>query len=204
MKRQHFFTAASIFALFALSCSKNENGLKLQAHNENRMMDSMHSMMARMEAMTPTNDPEVDFVKMMIMHHQGAINMAGIELQSGTSDTLKKTAQKIITAQQMEIQQLNLILASLSNDNTDPSFTAEQKENMMKGAKVADIQVITGDIDNDFATLMIVHHQGALDNASAYLHHGNHSQLKQIATNIMSSQPKEIQELSNWLVSNRR
>lgn len=80
----------------------------------------------------------------------------------------------------------------------------EQMENMKKGGKVAYQQIITGDIDNDFATLMIVHDQGAIDNASAYLHHGNNAQLKAMANSIISSQVMEIQEMSNWLIANRR
>lgn len=168
------------------------------------MMDSMHVMMDRMMAMPKTNDPEIDFAKMMIMHHQGAINMSNVELQAGTNDSLKRMAQKIITEQQAEIQQFNTILAGLTVDNSDPSFAAEQMDNMMKGGKVADIQIITGDIGNDFASLMVVHHQGAIDNASAYLHHGNNNQLKTMATNIVNAQVMEIEELSNWLKANKR
>ncbi len=197
------FIAASV--IFLTACSKNDNnGIQLQPHDQNRMMDSMHAMMNRMMAMPPTNDPEIDFVKMMIMHHQGAINMANVELQAGANDSLKRTAKKIITEQQAEIAQFNTILAGLAIDNSDPSFAIEQMNNMMKGGKVADEQIITGDIDNDFATLMIVHHQGAIDNASAYLHHGNNAQLKTMATNIVNSQVMEIQELGNWLIANRR
>ena len=199
------FVLGTVLVLFVTACSKNDNnGIMLQAHDQNRMMDSMHVMMDRMMAMPKTNDPEIDFAKMMVMHHQGAINMANVELQVGSNDSLKKTAQKIITEQQAEIQQFNTILAGLSVDNSDPSFSQEQMDNMMKGGKVADIQIITGDIDNDFATLMIVHHQGAIDNASAYLHHGNNSQLKTMATNIVNSQVMEIDELSNWLKANKR
>ncbi len=60
------------------------------------------------------------------------------------------------------------------------------------------------DIDNDFAILMIVHHQLAIDNASAYLHHGDNAQLKAVANKFVDSQVKEIQELSNWLIANKR
>jgi uncharacterized protein (DUF305 family) len=195
--------AASV--IFLTACSKNDNnGIQLQAHDQNRMMDSMHAMMDRMMAMPKTNDPEIDFAKMMIMHHQGAINMSNVELQAGSNDSLKRTAQKIITEQQAEIAQFNTILAGLTVDNSDPSFSTEQMENMMKGGKTADIQIITGDIDNDFATLMIGHHQGAMDNASAYLHHGNNAQLKTMANNIIKAQTMEIQELSDWLKENRR
>lgn len=199
------FVLGSALVLFLAACSKDDNnGIVLQAHDQNRMMDSMHAMMDRMMAMPKTNDPEIDFAKMMIMHHQGAINMSNVELQAGTNDSLKRMAQKIITEQQSEIQQFNTILAGITVDNSDPSFSKEQMDNMMKGGKVADIQIITGNIDNDFATLMVVHHQGAIDNASAYLHHGNNALLKTMATNIVNSQVMEIEELSNWLKANKR
>lgn len=191
--------------IFLTACSKNDNnGIQLQAHDKNRMMDSMHAMMDRMMAMPKTNDPEIDFAKMMVMHHQGAINMSNVELQAGGNDSLKRTAQKIITEQLAEIAKFNAILAGSAVDNSDPSFSARQMENMKKGGKIADIQIITGDIDNDFATLMIVHHQGAIDNASAYLHHGNSLALKTMANSIIGDQTMEIQELSDWLKTNRR
>ncbi len=186
------------------ACKKDNNGIQLKPHDQDRMMDTMHAMMSKMEALPKTNDPEIDFAKMMIIHHQGAIGMAEAELQDGKNDSLKRTAQKIITEQQAEIAQFNSILASISEDNSDPVFTMEQMENMIKGGKAADVQLITGDIDNDFATLMIVHHQGAIDNASAYLHHGNNTQLKTMATNIVAAQVKEIDELADWLKANKR
>lgn len=197
------FIAASV--VFFTSCSKEDNnGFLLQAHDQNRMMDTMHAMMDRMMALPKTNDPEIDFSRMMIMHHQGAINMSNVQLQAGSNDSLKRTAQKIITEQQAEIAQFNIILAGITVDNSDPSFTMEQMENMMKGGKTADVQLITGDIDNDFATLMIGHHQSAIDNASAYLHHGNNAQLKTMAEKIVMTQLMEIKELSNWLIANKR
>jgi len=194
---------AGFFALVLTACNKDED-IKLANHDSNKMMTTMHTMMSQMEAMPKTNDPEIDFAKMMVMHHQGAINMANLELQEGKSDTMKRTAQKIINEQQAEIQQFNTIIAGLAVDNSDPSFTMEQMDNMMKMGKAADVQLITDDIDNDFATLMMVHHQSAIDNASAYLHHGNNAQLKTMANNIVMSQNKEIDELADWLKANKR
>lgn len=197
-----FLVISIVFAV--CSCSKDDKGIQLQSHDENRMMDSMHAMMSRMDSVHKTNDPEIDFARMMIIHHEGAIGMANLELQSGSNDSLKHIAQKIITKQQSEIQELNNELMSLTADNNDPAFSMEQMNNMMKSGKDADIQIITGDIDNDFATLMIVHHQGAIDNASAYLHHGNNQMLKTMATNAITSQTIEIDELADWLKANKR
>lgn len=195
---------ASAIALFLSACTKENNGIHLKQHDQDRMMDTMHAMMNRMDAMPKTNDPEIDFVNMMIMHHQGAINMANVELEAGKNDSLKRTAQKIINEQQTEIQEFNAILATLTVDDSDPAFTMEQANNMTKMGKMADEQLITGDIDNDFATLMIIHHQSAIDNASAYLHHGNNKQIRDMAHSIIDSQTMEIIELSNWLVANKR
>ena len=99
MKNQILFLAVAIITGL-LACKKENNGIKLQPHDDNRMMDSMHAMMSRMEAMPKTNDPEIDFSKMMIMHHQGAINMANVQFQEGNNDSLKRFSQKVIASQQ--------------------------------------------------------------------------------------------------------
>ena len=204
MKKTLFLLGSAVIIMFAACTKSNSNNQFLQSHDANRMMDTMHAMMDRMEAMPKTNDPEIDFARMMMMHHQGAINMANVELKSGSNDSLKRTATKIINEQQKEITQFQTILAGISADNTDAAFTMEQMDNMMKMGKTGDVQLITGNIDNDFATLMMGHHQAAIDNASAYLHHGNNAQLKTMTTNIMNSQTMEIQELADWLKANKR
>ena len=186
------------------ACNKSDDGIQLQAHDQNAMMGIMHSMMDSMNMMTPTNDPEIDFATMMKMHHMGAIDMANYELAHGSNDSMKSTAQKIISEQTMEISEFNTFLANNSVDNSDPSFAMEQMSNMDKMDKIADVQLITGDVDNDFATLMMVHHQAALDNTSAYLHHGNNATLMEMAKNIVETQTMEIEDLGSWLKANKR
>src|SRR5258708_29692647 len=50
----------------------------------------------------------------------------------------------------------------------------------------------SGDIDRDFAAMMIPHHQGAIDMAQAELRHGNDEQLGRTAPGIIVDQMKEI------------
>jgi uncharacterized protein (DUF305 family) len=50
----------------------------------------------------------------------------------------------------------------------------------------------TGDVDHDFAAMMIPHHQGAIDMATAYLRSGRNEQLRRIAQEIIVSQQQEI------------
>ncbi len=50
----------------------------------------------------------------------------------------------------------------------------------------------TGDVDRDFAAMMIPHHQGAIDMAKALLRYGHNEQLRRIAQEIIVEQEQEI------------
>src|ERR1700726_929404 len=50
----------------------------------------------------------------------------------------------------------------------------------------------SGDVDTDFAAMMIPHHQGAIDMAQAELRHGRNEQLRRIAQGIIVEQQQEI------------
>jgi Domain of unknown function (DUF305) len=59
---------------------------------------------------------------------------------------------------------------------------------MMAGMNVK----ATGDVDVDFAAMMIPHHQGAIDMALAELRYGKNEQLRRIAQEIIVDQQQEI------------
>ena len=62
---------------------------------------AMESMMQHMEA-PYTGDADHDFVTGMLPHHQGAVDMAKVELQYGRDPALKKLARDIIASQTKE------------------------------------------------------------------------------------------------------
>ncbi|ARJ68863.1 DUF305 domain-containing protein [Paracoccus contaminans] len=62
-------------------------------------MERMHKGMM----VAPTGNADVDFVRGMIPHHQGAVDMARIELEYGKDPELRRLAETIIKAQEQEI-----------------------------------------------------------------------------------------------------
>ena len=76
------------------------------------MQQSMMGGMDRMQKMKMSGDTDKDFAMMMKIHHQGAIDMAQMELAHGKSPAMKAMAKQIIAAQKKEIAQFDRWLAT--------------------------------------------------------------------------------------------
>ncbi len=76
------------------------------------MHGSMMGMMKNMQGMKMSGDTDRDFATMMKMHHQGAIEMAEMELKNGKDPKMKAMAKEIIAAQQKEIREFDRWLAA--------------------------------------------------------------------------------------------
>jgi uncharacterized protein (DUF305 family) len=67
----------------------------------NASMNKMHMAMA---SIVQSGNTDADFVRLMIPHHQGAIDMAKVQLLHGKDPQMCRLAQEIITDQQLEIE----------------------------------------------------------------------------------------------------
>ena len=82
--------------------------------------------------------------------------------------------------------------AAPGSASTDEApFLAENATAMSKMMAGMDIKP-TGDVDADFAAMMIPHHQGAIEMALAVLRYGKNEQLRRIAQEIIVTQQQEI------------
>ena len=79
---------------------------------------------------------------------------------------------------------------SIATTNEGP-FLAENNAAMEKMMAAMNIKP-SGDVDRDFAAMMIPHHQGAIDMALAELRYGSNEQLRRLAQEIIVSQQQEI------------
>ena len=75
---------------------------------------------------------------------------------------------------------------------------------MMKGMKDMEAMKSSGDIDHDFAMMMKMHHQSALDMAEVELQKGKDPKMRSMAKKIIESQKKEIKEFDQWLAKQKQ
>lgn len=75
----------------------------------------------------------------------------------------------------------------------------EMKKSMMSGMDRMQKMSMSGDTDKDFAMLMKMHHQQALEMAKPEIAHGKSPELKAMARKIVKDQTKEIAQLDAWI-----
>jgi Domain of unknown function (DUF305) len=93
----------------ALLCSNGPSASEVTFYSEMRRVNAR--MHAGME-IAPSGNTDRDFVRMMIAHHQGAIDMALVHLKYGGDERLKRLAQSIIVEQGQEITYMRSLLDS--------------------------------------------------------------------------------------------
>jgi uncharacterized protein (DUF305 family) len=74
------------------------------------LQHSMESMNEALSSLKSTGNNDEDFVRLMLPHHQAAIDMAKAELMHGQDPQMRRLAQEIITDQQSEIELMQLWL----------------------------------------------------------------------------------------------
>jgi|GEM_PF-1552709 uncharacterized protein (DUF305 family) len=79
-----------------------------------------------------------------------------------------------------------------ADDHTSMKGSDSLTHSMQDGMKKMDAMKMTGDVDKDFAMMMKMHHQQALDMAQIEIDQGKSPEMKAMAKNIISAQKKKL------------
>ena len=79
----------------------------------------------------------------------------------------------------------------------------DMKASMMMGMDGMQKMTMSGDTDKDFAMMMKMHHQQALNMAEMELAHGKSPEMKIMAKQIIAAQKKEIAQFDKWLAKQK-
>ncbi len=99
------------------------------AHTFNELMANVDEVMHHGMANAKRNgNPDHDFASAMVPHHQGAVDMAKVELLYGKDPVLRRLAQEIIVSQQQEIavmqRRIDAMPSPPKNTPTAPPITS--------------------------------------------------------------------------------
>jgi uncharacterized protein (DUF305 family) len=137
---------------------------------------------------------EVSFMKMMIDHHNMAIEMAMLCEGRTVHPELQQMCNDIITAQQAEIAEMQGWLNDWYGVQHEPVMK-RQDERM-----VARLAALSGEeFEVAFMTQMIRHHSIALRRARDCQRRASHEELKTMCQMMEQMQTAEIVQLREWL-----
>lgn len=135
------------------------------------------------------------FIDAMVPHHEAAIVMAKAEKRAVLKQPdLLRIAGDIVLTQQEEIDQMRrwrrkwFGSSAIDPDGGDALGLSEQEMGMQHAPDFS----TADDVDQTFASMMIEHHQGAVQMARLALDRAQHSQIKNLASAIIKAQEREI------------
>ncbi|MFT4085987.1 MAG: DUF305 domain-containing protein [Gordonia sp. (in: high G+C Gram-positive bacteria)] len=200
ISREHsvklFAAAAAVSAVALVSACGSDDDSSHDHHDHTHAASSAAPASGATTAVSAEkNSADVMFAQMMIPHHEQAVEMAALVPSRTQNAWLRALASKISSAQQPEIDQLTAALKSW-NEPLSMGHGGHQMDGMMTDEQMAHLKTLSGDaFDREWLTMMIAHHEGAVDMAKTELADGKNPQMKAMAQSIVDSQQKEIDEM---------
>lgn len=159
------------------------------------------------------NDADVTFAQAMIPHHQQAVAMAELADAQASSPEVKQLAAEIEAAQGPEIETMTSWLEEWGAEVPDSAdgmdhgsmdgmegMDLEDMPGMMTDQQMSDLDEATGaTFDRLFLTMMIAHHQGAVEMAETEISDGQNADAVALAEQIEATQTEEIATMQELL-----
>ncbi len=144
------------------------------------------------------------FLDQMIVHHQGAVMSAQMMIADSTRPELRDLAQRMITGQQHEIDQMRQWRQQWYGSASSGNLSGMTSGGMIGGAMMNRDQMrqmmgANADFDRMFLQMMIPHHEAAIAMAQQALTQAQHPEIKTLAQGIITTQRAEISEMQRYL-----
>ena len=146
-------------------------------------------------------DADVAFVQQMVPHHEQAVEMADMTERAGASADVQALAAQIKAAQGPEITTMKEWLddwdVSTDHDGHDGH---DMGDGMMSDADMTELAELSGTaFDRAWLTMMIEHHEGAVEMATAERGDGRYEPAVDLAEAIVTTQSAEIDVMEELL-----
>lgn len=152
------------------------------------------------------NEADMMFVQGMIPHHQQAVTMSDMALETSDNTEVLALAEQIKAAQQPEIDQMRNLLdqwgapAEGGMEGMEGMEGMGNMQGMMSQSEMgAMMSAEGGEFDRLFLTGMITHHQGAITSSETELAEGESAEAQELAQEIIDAQEAEIAEMETLL-----
>ncbi|MFC5381574.1 DUF305 domain-containing protein [Aquipuribacter nitratireducens] len=151
------------------------------------------------------NEADVTFAQGMIPHHEQAVDMSDMALAAAEDPAVLALAEEISAAQGPEIETMRGMLDAWGAEQpADHGDHAGMDMDGMAGMMSAEDMAALGDaegppFDEMWLTMMVEHHEGAVDMARTQLDEGANPEALALAEEIISTQEAEIALMQDLL-----
>jgi uncharacterized protein (DUF305 family) len=154
------------------------------------------------------NAQDVSFAQGMIPHHQQALEMAELAADRASSAQVKDLAARIREAQDPEIATMSGWLKAWGEDVPSAAPGMDHSGHsggsgmagMMDQEDMDKLSKASGkDFDTLFLTLMVEHHEGAVEMAETEKAKGRYAPATELADAVITAQTTEIEEMNKLL-----
>jgi uncharacterized protein (DUF305 family) len=136
---------------------------------------------------------EAVFLDSMIVHHQGALDMAKLAIEQSERQEIITLSEAILATQEAEIEKMQTWRSEWYPDLAP----TEGMEMEMGDMEISDDE--SKPFDQRFIEAMISHHEGAIAMAQSVLEQSEREELRTLAQAIIEAQEAEIEQMQQWL-----
>ncbi|MDH6292096.1 DUF305 domain-containing protein [Rhodococcus opacus] len=152
------------------------------------------------ESQAQFNDADVVFLEGMYPHHAQAVEMADMVAGHTDNADVVALAAAIKAAQQPEMDRMTTWLQQwgqpVSTADMSGMHDMDHGDGMMSADQMDALTALSGtEFDRRWLTMMIEHHEGAIDMADTELVDGENPAVRQMASDIVTAQQKEIADM---------